>query len=200
MAAANGSPGPINERNLIVKKHRKIVRTCSMFITVILAGSVLAASSGEIDEDADKALEVFREDVNGSEVFLNQAAGYLIFPRVIKVGFGIGGETGEGALRVGGQTVDYYRTSAGSFGFQIGAQAKSIVIAFMTPEALQKFRDSSGWKVGIDGSVALIDLGVGKTIDTGNIKDPVVGFIFGSKGLMYNLTLEGSKFSKLDKP
>ena len=170
-----------------------------MFIAVMLASSVLAASSDEIDKDSDKALVVFREDVNGADTFLSQAAGYLIFPRVIKVGFGIGGETGEGALRVGGQTVDYYRTSAGSFGFQIGAQAKSIVIAFMTPEALQKFRDSSGWKVGIDGSVALIDLGVGKTIDTGNIKDPVVGFIFGSKGLMYNLTLEGSKFSKLDK-
>jgi lipid-binding SYLF domain-containing protein len=170
-----------------------------MFIAVILAGSVLAASSGEIDKDADKALEVFREDVNGADVFLNQAAGYLIFPRVIKVGIGIGGETGEGALRVGGQTVDYYRTSAGSIGFQLGAHAKSIVIAFMTPESLKKFRDSSGWKVGVDGSVALIDLGAGKTIDSNNIKDPVVGFIFGSKGLMYNLTLEGSKFSKLDK-
>jgi lipid-binding SYLF domain-containing protein len=69
----------------------------------------------------------------------------------------------------------------------------------MTPQSLQKFRDSSGWKVGVDGSVALIDLGAGKTIDSGNIKDPVVGFIFGSKGLMYNLTLEGSKISKLDK-
>ena len=182
-----------------MKNHRNIIRTCSMFFSVVLASSVLAASSGEIDEKSNKALEVFREDVNGADVFLTQAAGYLIFPRVIKVGIGIGGETGEGALRVGGQTVDYYRTSAGSFGFQLGAQAKSIVIAFMTPEALKKFRDSKGWKVGIDGSVALIDLGVGKTIDTGNIKDPVVGFIFGSKGLMYNLTLEGSKFSKLDK-
>jgi lipid-binding SYLF domain-containing protein len=182
-----------------VKNHRKIIRTCSMFIAVMLAGSVLAASSGEIDKNSDKALVVFREDVNGADVFLNQAAGYLIFPRVIKVGIGIGGETGEGALRVGGQTVDYYRTSAGSIGFQLGAQAKSIVIAFMTKESLLKFQNSSGWKVGVDGSVALIDLGAGKTIDSNNIKDPVVGFIFGSKGLMYNLTLEGSKFSKLDK-
>ena len=69
----------------------------------------------------------------------------------------------------------------------------------MTQDSLNKFRNSSGWKVGVDGSVALIDIGVGKTIDTNNIKDPVVGFIFGSKGLMYNLTLEGSKFTKLDK-
>ncbi len=108
-------------------------------------------------------------------------------------------ETGEGVLRVGGSTVAYYRTTGGSFGFQLGAQAKSIVIAFMTRESLDKFRNSSGWKVGVDGSVALIDVGAGKTIDTDNVRDPVVGFIFGSKGLMYNLTLEGSKFSKLDK-
>ena len=182
-----------------MKNHRKIIRICGMLIAVLLTSSVLAASAAKIDKESNKALEVFREDVNGADVFLNQAAGFLIFPRVIKAGIGIGGETGEGALRVGGQTVAYYRTSAGSIGFQLGAQAKSIVIAFMTKESLQKFRDSSGWKVGVDGSVALIDLGAGKTIDSNNIKDPVVGFIFGSKGLMYNLTLEGSKFSKLDK-
>ncbi len=69
----------------------------------------------------------------------------------------------------------------------------------MTKASLEKFRNSSGWKVGVDGSIALIDLGIGKTIDTDNLRDPVVGFIFGSKGLMYNLTLEGSKFTKLDK-
>jgi len=95
--------------------------------------------------------------------------------------------------------VAYYRTTSGSVGLQLGAQAKSIVIAFMTREALDKFRKSEGWKVGVDGSVALVDIGVGKTIDSQNVKDPVVGFIFGSKGLMYNLTLEGSKFTKLDK-
>ncbi len=180
-------------------KHNKVIRTTSMLVAMLFASTVLAASAAKIDREADKALVVFREDVNGADVFLDQAAGYLIFPRVIKVGIGIGAETGEGALRVGGQTVAYYRTTAGSIGFQLGAQAKSIVIAFMTKESLQKFRDSSGWKVGVDGSVALIDLGAGKTIDSNNIKDPVVGFIFGSKGLMYNLTLEGSKFSKLDK-
>ena len=122
-----------------------------------------------------------------------------MFPRVIKVGIAVGGETGEGALRIGGKTVDYYRTSAGSFGLQLGAQAKSIIIAFMTREALDKFRNSSGWKVGVDGSVAIIDIGAGKTIDSQNVKDPVVGFVFNAKGLMYNLTLEGSKFTKLSK-
>ena len=161
--------------------------------------SVLADTAEEIDASVDESIRTFQKDVNGAEVFLNQSAGYLVFPRVIKVGIGIGGETGEGALRVDGKTVDYYRTSAGSFGFQLGAQAKAIVIAFMTKEALDKFQNSKGWKVGVDGSVAVIDIGAGKSIDSGNIKDPVVGFVFDSKGLMYNLTLEGSKISKLKR-
>jgi lipid-binding SYLF domain-containing protein len=177
----------------------KVFSLLAIVAAMLFSTPVLAASAAEIDSAANKALVVFKEDVNGADVFLNQAAGYLVFPRVIKVGIGIGGETGEGVLRVGGKTVDYYRTSAGSFGFQLGAQAKSIVIAFMTPESLEKFRNSSGWKAGVDGSIALIDMGGGKAIDTGNIKDPVVGFVFGSAGLMFNLTLEGSKFSKLDK-
>jgi len=169
-------------------------------MTVLFMPAVTSAKSGAgIDVEVDKTIIIFKEEVKGAEVFLDQSAGYLVFPRVIKVGIGVGAETGEGALRVRGQTVDYYRTTSGSFGLQLGAQAKSIVIAFMTKEALEKFQNSEGWKAGVDGSVALIDMGAGKTIDTNNIKDPVVGFIFGSKGLMYNLTLEGSKFSKLDK-
>ena len=182
-----------------MKNDSNIFRSISMVVALLFAGSVMAASAEKLDRESDKALVVFQEEVSGSEIFLDQAAGYLVFPRVIKIGIGLGAETGEGVLRVGGQTVAYYRTSAGSIGLQLGAQAKSIVIVFMTKASLQKFRDSSGWKVGIDGSVALIDLGAGKTIDTQNISDPVVGFIFGSKGLMYNLTLEGSKFTKLDK-
>ncbi len=179
--------------------HGKTLRVVTLFLALLLSAATLAASAEKINRESDKAIQTFREEVNGAEVFLAQAAGYLVFPRVIKIGIGFGGETGEGVLRVGGTPVEYYRTTAGSFGFQLGAQAKSIVIVFMTRESLDKFRNASGWKVGVDGSVALIDIGAGKTIDTNNIKDPVVGFIFGSKGLMYNLTLEGTYFAKLDK-
>jgi lipid-binding SYLF domain-containing protein len=168
-------------------------------IALLPASASFAASAAAIDRDADEAITAFKEDVNGAEVFLGQAAGYLVFPRVIKVGIGIGAETGEGVLRVNGRSAAYFRTTSGSFGLQLGAQAKSMVIAFMTNESLAKFRESSGWQVGVDGSVALIDLGAGKQINTGNIKDPVVGFIFGSKGLMYNLTLEGTKISRIKK-
>jgi lipid-binding SYLF domain-containing protein len=166
---------------------------------VLLPVNALAASATEIDASVNESLDVFAEQVDGARRFLDQAAGYLVFPRVIKVGVGVGGETGEGALIVGGKTVGYYRTASGSIGFQLGAQAKSIVIAFMTPESLDKFRNSAGWKVGVDGSVALIDIGAGKAIDTTSINDPVVGFVFGAKGLMYNLTLEGSKITKINK-
>lgn len=174
---------------------------CSTFTIVVLFAPTMtsAKSAAVIDLEVDETIEVFKSEVNGAQVFLSQAEGILIFPRVIKVGMGFGAETGEGALRVRGQTIDYYRTTSGSFGLQLGAQAKSMVIAFMTKESLEKFRTSEGWKVGVDGSVAIIDIGAGKTIDSQNIKDPVVGFIFGSKGLMANLTFEGSKFSKLNK-
>lgn len=163
----------------------------------VVSGCVTPASA--LNRSTDQALQEFRQQVNGADVFLNQAAGYLVFPKVYKAGIGVGGETGEGVLRVGGSPVGYYRVAAGSVGFQLGAQAKSIVIVFMTREALDRFRKSDGWRVGVDGSVALIDIGAGKTIDSDNVRDPVVGFIYGSKGLMYNLTLEGTKFTKIDR-
>ncbi len=175
------------------------LRALGIAAALMWSAGALAASADEIDRDVDDALEVFMEEINGAEIFLDQAAGYLVFPRVIKVGVGIGAETGEGALRVGDTTVEYYRTTGGSFGLQLGAQAKSVVIAFLTQEALDGFRNSNGWRIGIDGSVALIDIGAGKTIDSSNIRDPVVGFIFGSRGLMYNLTLEGSRITRIDR-
>ncbi len=175
------------------------LRALGVAAALMWSAVAFGASAEEIDRDVDDALEVFMEEINGAEIFLDQAAGYLVFPRVIKVGVGIGAETGEGALRVGDTTVEYYRTTGGSFGLQLGAQAKSVVIAFLTQEALEDFRNSNGWRIGIDGSVALIDIGAGKTIDSSNIRDPVVGFIFGSRGLMYNLTLEGSRITRLDR-
>jgi lipid-binding SYLF domain-containing protein len=176
-----------------------IMPTLSLLGLLLWGTSLLADTAAEIDAAVTETVKQFKTEVSGADVFLAQAAGYLVFPRVIKVGVGIGGETGEGALRIGSKNVDYYRTSAGSIGFQLGAQAKSIVIVFMNKDALDQFRNSNGWKVGVDGSVALIDIGAGKSIDSTNIKDPVVGFVFGEKGLMYNLTLEGSKIHKLDK-
>jgi lipid-binding SYLF domain-containing protein len=158
-----------------------------------------AASTKEIDIKVDAVLERFKKEFDGGNSFLAAAQGVLVFPSVIKAGFGIGGEYGEGALRVAGKTVDYYNTAAASIGLQLGAQSKTVIIVFLEKDALKRFRDSSGWEIGVDGSVALITIGTGGSIDTTNIKDPIVGFVFGNTGLMYNLTLEGSKITKLKR-
>jgi lipid-binding SYLF domain-containing protein len=141
----------------------------------------------------------FRKSVNGGAAFLKKSEGVLVFPSVVKAGIGVGGEYGEGALLVKNEIVDYYSTAGASFGFQLGAQRKSLVIAFMTDESLFHFKNSSGWKVGVDGSVAILEWGVGEDINTVDISSPVVGFVFDNEGLMYNLTLEGAKFTKLPK-
>lgn len=158
-----------------------------------------AATAREIDVSVDVALERFSKEIKGAKEFLGSAKGVLVFPSVIKAGFVVGGEYGEGALRIGGRTTDYYSTAAASFGLQLGAQSKTIILVFMQQEALDAFRRSEGWKVGVDGSVALVTVGVGGALDTETIKDPIVGFVFGQKGLMYNLTLEGAKMTRIHK-
>ncbi|MFC1681970.1 YSC84-related protein [Pseudomonadota bacterium] len=161
------------------------------------SGSAEAASATEINIKVDSALRRFREKVAGGDEFLSRAKGVLVFPSVVKAGFVLGGEYGEGALRIGGKTVEYYSTAAASIGFQLGAQSKTIVLVFLESRALTDFRNSDGWKAGVDGSVAVVKWGVGGDINTVDIQDPIVGFVFDNKGLMYNLTLEGSKFTKL---
>lgn len=182
----------------IASAQRLVAMLVTLLALTAFAAPALAASAAEIDAEVDRALDAFQK-IDGAPAFLGIAKGILVFPKVYKAGIGVGGEYGEGALRVGGKTVDYYSTAAASIGFQLGAQSKSIIVIFTDEAALDRFRASEGWKVGVDGSVALIDIGVGKTVDTTNIENPVIGFVFGQKGLMYNLTLEGSKFTKLNK-
>ncbi len=158
-----------------------------------------AASAKEIEIGVAATIKQFKKDVIGGATFLKGAKAVLVFPRVYKAGIGVGGEYGEGALKVRGKTVDYYSTAAASIGFQLGAQRKSVVIVFMTSRALENFRNSEGWKAGVDGSVAIAEWGVGEDINTVDFKDPIIGFVFNNKGLMYNLTLEGSKFTRLKK-
>ena len=184
------------KRTLTIVSVMALMTLCFM---VFQSADAYAKTAKEIDVSVDVALENFYKTVKGGKAFLKSAKGVLVLPDVFKAGIGIGGEYGQGALRIGGKTVDYYSTAAGSVGFQLGAQKKTIILVFMQQEALKKFRASSGWEAGVDGSVALITIGAGGSIDTTNVKDPIVGFVLGQKGLMYNLTLEGSKYSKLDK-
>jgi len=158
-----------------------------------------AASKTEINAKVKATMTTFYSQVKSGKELANKAVAILVFPEVFKAGIGIGGEYGEGAMLEGGKTSGYYSTAAASIGFQLGAQVKSQVIMFMTKQALRDFKNSEGWKAGVDGSVALITVGAGGDIDSNTVKDPIIGFIFSNKGLMYNLTFEGAKITKLDK-
>jgi lipid-binding SYLF domain-containing protein len=162
------------------------------------AGDARAASRAEIDANVNATLNrFFAKVVNGREL-ANKAEAVLVFPSIVKAGIGIGGEFGEGALHVRGRTSGYYNIIGASFGFQLGIQTRSVIIMFMTPKALAGFQSRAGWKVGVDGSVALVTVGAGGKVDTDNVLDPIIGFVFNNKGLMYNLTLEGSKISRIN--
>ncbi len=183
----------------MIKNISVILIQAFLVLGLYATGADAKDSAEVIDIKVDEAIERFGKEVNGGKEFLEASTGVLVFPSVIKAGFGIGGETGEGALRVDGKTVDYYRTSAASIGLQFGAQTKMVVLVFMNDSALKQFRESSGWKAGVDGSIVLIDVGAAGALDTKNITDPIVGFVLTNSGLMYNLTFEGSKYAKIDR-
>jgi len=165
----------------------------------LVAGQAVAASKAEINAEVREALADFRKHTSAGHELSSKASGVLVFPNVIKAGIGIGGEFGEGALLVKGKTVAYYNIAAASVGLQLGAQARSQIVLFMNDKVLDEFRHSKGWKAGVDGSVALATLGAGGAIDTETAKQPIIGFIFSNKGLMYNLTFEGSKITRIEK-
>lgn len=178
------------------------VRGISVFcacLLIVFSGLVYASTPREIEASCDASMDRFYKEIRGAKEFVEAAKGILILPKVIKGGFFVGGEYGEGALRIGGKTVDYYSIASGSFGLQFGGQMKDIILIFMQQKALDDFRKSKGWEVGLDGSVVMIDIGAGGSINSTTVKDPIVGFVFGQKGLMVDVSLKGAKLTKLDK-
>ena len=171
--------------------------TASLICLTHFASPARAASAVEIDAKANAALESFFQTAPAGKELAEKAAGLLIFPSVVKAGMVVGGEYGEGVLRINGYSAGYYSTASGSVGFQLGVQAKNIIIMFMDKTALDEFQKSKGWEIGVDGSVALITLGAGGSIDTTTVQEPIIGFVAGQKGLMFNVTLEGTKLTKI---
>ncbi len=179
-----------------------VVVAMLLFGIVFLSSTVKvgwAASAREIDTSVDVTLDRFYKEVGNGKNLVQDAKGVLVFPNVIKGGFGIGGSFGEGALRIGGQTVDYYNTAMASIGFQIGLQKKSIILLFMQDDVLSRLRTSENWKVGADAAITLVNVGADGSVDTQKLNQPILAFVIGQKGLMYNLSLEGTKFTKISK-
>jgi lipid-binding SYLF domain-containing protein len=170
-------------------------------LVMFVSAPAFASSKEEIDAEVKEALATLYKQSSAAKDLAAKAAGILVFPKITKAGIGVGGEYGEGSLLIGGKTSGYYSSAAGSIGFQLGVQQKAQAIMFMSQKELDKFlkQNNDGWKAGVDGSVALATLGAGGELDTETAKKPIIGFIFSNKGLMYNLTFEGSKITKLDK-
>ena len=161
------------------------------------AADRLLGGSSEIVQGVDSTLDRLYKEVRGSRELVAKASGVLVFPKVVSAGLVVGGEYGKGALRSGGRTDGYYSMGSLSVGVQAGAQSKAIIILFMTRDALDKFRNSSGWTAGVDGTVALLKVGANGEIDTTTATQPVEALVLTNAGLMAGVSLEGTKISKL---
>ena len=157
-----------------------------------------AQKAAELDKKADAALATLLAKSPAAKNLSKVAKGILIFPTVKKAGFVVGGQRGEGALRVGGKTAGYFTTTAASFGLQAGAQKFSYAMFFMTDGALQYLKNSDGWEVGVGPSFVIVDEGVARSLTTSTAKESIYVFFFGQKGLMGGLGIQGSKISKFE--
>lgn len=188
------------------------LRSALAFFTALLTALTLAACTTTLPHDSgtpaeqrqdinsrsDAALERLYENATESRDLVQRAHGVLIFPRVLSASFVVGGEHGNGVLRVKGQNQGYYSTTSGSIGFQAGAQSKAIIMLFMTQEALDHFRNSNGWTAGADATVAVANIGANGRIDTNTLNEPIIGFVMTNAGIVAGVSLNGTKIEKLD--
>lgn len=157
-----------------------------------------AAKREAINADVDRAMSKLYAQVPEARKLVSQAQGVLVFPSVVSAGFVVGGSYGQGALRERGTTTGYYSTAAGSLGWLVGADSKALYVLFMNQESLDRFKSSNGWVAGVDANVSVISVGANGQIDTQTIRQPVIGFVLTNGGLMANLSVEGTKITKLD--
>lgn len=175
------------------------VAGAALALAMSTSGAMAAQTGSELAAAVQKALATCYDTVKTCKEFGNEASGILVFPEVTKAAVGVGGEYGEGALVIDGKPVAFYSTTAASIGLQLGAEQRSQVIMFLTDEALNKFQNSDGWEVGGNAGITVIDTSKAGSLDAKSMTDPVVGYIFGAKGLMADLSFEGQKISKIDR-
>jgi lipid-binding SYLF domain-containing protein len=162
------------------------------------SGKDVHQSRDELEVSSDAVLSRLYATVPGSKELVAKSTATLVFPNVIAAGLGVGGEFGEGVLREGDKVLDYYNLASLSVGLQAGAQSKAIIFLFMTSDALEKLRKSKGWSVGADASVAVLKVGANGAVDLTTVNAPVQAFVLTNAGLMANLTLEGTKITRLE--
>lgn len=156
-----------------------------------------AATAGEIDRDVTIALSTLYKSTPAARKLSKIATGILVFPSIIKGGFIVGGQYGEGALRVDGKTTGYYNTVSASYGLQIGAQSFGYALFFIDNAGLKYLDKSEGWEIGVDPNVVLVDKGAARALSTTSVKSGIYVFFFNQKGLMADLSIAGSKITKI---
>jgi lipid-binding SYLF domain-containing protein len=181
-----------------MKRIYVLAATGLMLFSLFVFTTAFADSKKSIDENVSQTLTKFYAQNPTNKELAEKSVGMLIFPSITKGGVGVAGEYGEGALQVKVMTVDYYDIRSASIGLTLGVGSRSEILMFMTQESLDKFKQSKGWKVGVDAGVAIVSVGAGGQYDTKTLQKPILGFVFGEKGLIGDLSLEGSKITKMD--
>jgi len=185
-----------------MSKHIRIVAAAVILavvgMTLLGPDPAMAASAAGIDRDVDAALLNLYETTPAAKALAEKAKGILIFPNIVKAGFVVGAQYGNGALLKGGSKVGYYNIVAASYGLQAGVQSFGYAMFFMTDFALNHLENSAGFEVGVGPSIVVVDAGVAKTLTTTTGRDDVYAFIFGQQGLMAGLGLQGSKITKIN--
>ncbi len=181
----------------------KTFKYVSQLLVLLLAFSTIAMASikdksaSEIESDANSALGKFYKEVAGSKAYLKKVKGYVVFKDVVEAGFFIGGKYGEGVLRIGDKSQGYYSITSASAGFLAGGAQYSLVIAFTTDAALKKFIHDDDWENEIDVNMAMATWNSEEELDDIDFGTDMIGFVFDSKGLLGNFTLEGTRFEKI---
>jgi lipid-binding SYLF domain-containing protein len=178
---------------------RMIALTWMIFtLSVFSPTAALAASASAIDRDAKASLAQLYQTTPGAKALADKAVAVLVFPSIVKGGFIIAGQFGDGALRKSGKTVAYYRSLAASYGFQAGIQAFGYVLFFMDDASLQYLDNSEGFELGVGPSLVVLDAGFGKNLSTTTLQKGVYAFIFDQKGLMGGVGIQGTKITRIN--
>ncbi len=158
-----------------------------------------AASAAEIDRDAKKALGDLYAKSPSAKMMGEKAIGILVFPGIVKGGFIVGGQYGEGALIKDGKTVAYYNTISASYGLQIGLQKYGYALFFLTDSALKWLDKSDGWEIGVGPSIVVVDVGAAGALTSTTLQSDIYAFFFDQRGLMGGIGLQGTKITRIEK-
>jgi lipid-binding SYLF domain-containing protein len=184
----------MNRRSTI----RSILALVGAVALTLAAMPALAQARPALDGDARRAYNTLVARVPAAKALGKSAVAVLVFPKITKAGLVIGGQFGEGALLRGGKVTGYYRNAGASYGLQAGAQQFGYAMFFMNDNSLKALTETDGFEIGVGPSVVIVDEGMGKSLTSMTAKDDVYAFIFGQRGLMAGIGLQGNKITRLD--